>query len=169
MTEEIKCSPSPPSSGLYFVSVPSLLPWLLVAKKQTFWPAPFLHSHWYDNVPALSSEPFSSAQLKKKTFHMRPNSVSSPFYIFLLPLPPHPPPSVWKENKVIQIRKLRNSVYIFRWDLIPYWIGFELIEVKFNPLIICHHAISIGKHTHTPSLHLNFKHIAELLKQGEII
>lgn len=115
-----------------------------LCQKQTVWPAPLLHSNWYYNVPALSSEPFSSAQLKKENVSYEAKFCLLPlsYFPFLSPLPK---PSVWKENKVIQIRKLRNSVYIFRWDLIPYWIGFELIEVKFNPLIICHHAISIEK------------------------
>lgn len=52
-------------------------------------------------------------------FHFRPNSP----LLSLSPLFSFVPPFLWKKNKVIQIRKLRNSAYTFHWDLDPYWFG----------------------------------------------
>lgn len=98
---------------------PQLSPWLLFSKSKS--PRLFFSISHY-SVSALSSQPFSNVQLKRKMFHFRPNPP------FPLPFPslllrPPPSPFLWKKNKVIQIRKLRNSMYTFHWDLNPYWFG----------------------------------------------
>ena len=71
-------------------------------------------------VPGCSSVSAITAFQFFPPSHFRPNSP----LLSLSPLFSFPPPAfLWKKNKVIQIRKLRNSMYTFHWDLSPYWFG----------------------------------------------
>lgn len=65
---------------------------------------------------------FQMFNLKGKCFILGQIPPSSPFSLSS-PSSPPPSPFLWKKNKVIQIRKLRNSMYTFHWDLNPYWFG----------------------------------------------
>lgn len=64
---------------------------------------------------------FQMFNLKGKCFILGQIPPSSPFSLSSPSSPPSP--FLWKKNKVIQIRKLRNSMYTFHWDLNPYWFG----------------------------------------------